>query len=642
MSDTVPVSPSTEPGPLPAAREPARRVHPVVYIDYRIRIIGYLVTGATVASTLLEARPGARAATALLWALLLAQTFLWPHLAFLLARGSRRPQTVEKATLAADGFLGGVWLVLIGLPLWPATVVVFTLLISATSVGGARMLGACMAALAAGGLAAAAGAGFTFIPDTGLVTAFICIAGILAYGASYAATLKRQARSLSAADQEKAALFDEVQQHGVALARSLERLQALHEVTKAISSSIELQVVLDAVVRHAVRVAGADAGAIVEVEAGATVFRSLAHQNLSPGFHEKLAGIRVDTQDRVIREAIDGKKPVQVPDLDAEDRFLLRDAAIADGFHGLLAVPIVQARITRGLMLLRRARGPFDPDSVELLVALGAQAAVAIENAGLYRQLQAQQRSLEIASRAKSDFMANMSHELRTPLNAILGYTELMLDGVYGDAPERMQPVLKRVDRSARHLLGMIDEVLDIAKIEAGTLRLHLAPCALSDLIREVVVAMEALAQEKGLRLRATLPAEGLPLLEADERQLSQVLFNLVGNAIKFTERGEVEVSVTLDCRRLVVTVRDTGRGVDSADQARIFEEFQQAAGAPGSPRDGAGLGLAIARRIVELHGGKLWVESAPGAGSTFSFSLPLAAADAAPPAAVTSVERTP
>ncbi len=435
MAGEVPVPTVTEAVPQPAAHGDPERAHPIVYIDYRIRIVGYLFAGAAVASTLLEQRPGAREATALLWTMLLAQTLLWPHVAFLIARKSANPHRVEKFSLAVDGFLGGVWLDLIGFALWPATVITFTLLISSASVGGPRMLAACLATLAGGALLAAATGGSSFIPETALVTSFLCMAGILAYGTTYAMTLKRQARRIIAANQEKAALFDDLHERSVALARSHERLRALHEVTTAVSSSIELQVVLDTVVRHAVRVAGADACAILEVETGATVFRSVASHNLSPHFLARLAGIQVDPQDRVIREAIDGEKPVQVPDLATENNFLLRDAAIAEGFHGFLAVPIVQERITRGLMLLRRASGRFEPDSVELLVAFAAQAAVAIENAGLYRQLQTQQHSLEVASRAKSDFLANMSHELRTPLNAILGYTELMIDHTYGKSP---------------------------------------------------------------------------------------------------------------------------------------------------------------------------------------------------------------
>ena len=181
MFRKVRISPVLEAGARATGGDASIRVHPIVYIDYRIRVVGYLVAGAAVASTLLEHRPAAREASALLWTFLLAQTLLWPHLAFLIARRSRRPQLVERFSLALDGFLGGVWLDLIGLALWPATVISFTLLISATSVGGLRMMAICLAALAAGGMLADAGAGFAFIPGTGLVTSFMCVLGILAY-----------------------------------------------------------------------------------------------------------------------------------------------------------------------------------------------------------------------------------------------------------------------------------------------------------------------------------------------------------------------------------------------------------------------------------------------------------------------------
>ncbi|MBK7470605.1 MAG: hypothetical protein IPI73_08235 [Betaproteobacteria bacterium] len=389
MSDTVPVSPSTEPGTLPAAREPARRVHPVVYIDYRIRIIGYLATGATVASTA-QNTAGARAATALLWTLLLAQTLLWPHLAFLLARGSRQPQTVEKATLAVDGFLGGVWLVLIGLPLWPATVVVFTLLISATSVGGARHAGR-VHGVCRRQLGRNCRRGFVHPGDGPRHPRSSASPASWPTGRR---TPRRSSASRGASarpTRKGGAVRPGLQQHGVALARSLERLQALHEVTKAISSSIELQVVLDAVVRHAVRVAGADAGAIVEVEAGATVFRSLAHQNLSPGFHEKLAGIRVDTRDRVIRKPSTARsrcrcRPTWTRRVPAARRrrrgWLSRHASRCPSCR----------RGSRGLMLLRPRAGRSIPTASSCWSRWGNHGR-SRSNAGLYRQLQAQRQA---------------------------------------------------------------------------------------------------------------------------------------------------------------------------------------------------------------------------------------------------------
>jgi signal transduction histidine kinase len=239
-------------------------------------------------------------------------------------------------------------------------------------------------------------------------------------------------------------------------------------------------------------------------------------------------------------------------------------------------------------------------------------------------RLQAEARLLaEQASQHKSQFLANMSHELRTPLNAILGYTELIADRIYGEVPERVQEVLERVDKSGRHLLALINDVLDLSKIEAGELALALDDYSMKEVVQNVVVAVEAMATEKKLDLAVTVPPD-LPRGRGDERRLTQVLLNLVGNAIKFTDAGHVGVRVAVDREACLVAVTDTGPGIAAADQERIFEEFQQADTSSTRRKGGTGLGLAIARRIVEMHGGRLWVESAPGQGSTFSFTVPI------------------
>jgi len=232
-------------------------------------------------------------------------------------------------------------------------------------------------------------------------------------------------------------------------------------------------------------------------------------------------------------------------------------------------------------------------------------------------------QAMEAANLAKSRFLANMSHELRTPLNAIIGYTELILDGTYGAIADRVRATLQRVERSGRHLLALINEVLDLSKIEAGQLKLDVARFSLADTVAAAVTSLESLAREKGIRLAESTPA-GLPQAIADERRITQVLVNLIGNAIKFTDVGEVEVRVTTDADRFTVAVRDTGPGIAPEFHTRIFEEFQQADTSTTRPKGGAGLGLAIARRIVDMHGGTLTlVESAIGRGSTFAFTLP-------------------
>jgi len=226
-------------------------------------------------------------------------------------------------------------------------------------------------------------------------------------------------------------------------------------------------------------------------------------------------------------------------------------------------------------------------------------------------------------SQHKSRFLANMSHELRTPLNAILGYTELILDNIYGDTPERMREALDRIDRNGKHLLGLINDVLDLSKIEAGQINLSFAHFALKDIVQAVHDALAPLAAQKQLRFAVEV-APDLPTGHGDQPRLTQVLLNLVGNAIKFTDSGEVLIKAVAADGSFSVAVCDTGPGISVADQVKLFQEFQQADNSVTRKKGGTGLGLAISKRIVEMHGGKIWVESLLGQGSTFSFTLPV------------------
>ena len=238
------------------------------------------------------------------------------------------------------------------------------------------------------------------------------------------------------------------------------------------------------------------------------------------------------------------------------------------------------------------------------------------------RELAEKGRQLELASQHKSQFLANMSHELRTPLNAILGYTELIMDHIYGEVPETIREVLERVQQGGHHLLDLINDVLDISKMEAGQLTLALHDYSLAEVVQTVFSAVESLALEKGLVLTVALPAD-LPPGKGDERRLAQVLLNLLGNAIKFSEVGEVQVQATAADGAFTVAVSDTGPGISDADQQKIFEAFQQADNSSTRKKPGTGLGLSIVKRIIEMHGGRVWVESRLGKGSTFWFTLP-------------------
>jgi signal transduction histidine kinase len=323
-------------------------------------------------------------------------------------------------------------------------------------------------------------------------------------------------------------------------------------------------------------------------------------------------------------EAAARRAPLQLPDLAQRSSYPMRDVTLAAGFHSALIVPLVgPERILGALTLMRRAAGEFPPETVQLMQTLASQSVLAIQNARLFREIADKSEQLALASQHKSQFLANMSHELRTPLNAILGYAELLVDGIYGVLPDRPKGVLERIQNNGKHLLALINDVLDLAKIEAGQLTLTLEDYSLPEVVQSVVTATEPLATSKGLKFAAVLQ-DNLPKAHGDARRVSQVLLNLVGNAIKFTDEGEIEIRAILDKGQFVLTVRDTGPGIPDADQDRIFGEFQQIDNTNTRRQGGTGLGLAISKRMVEMQGGTISVDSVLGQGSTFRVILPV------------------
>jgi len=292
-----------------------------------------------------------------------------------------------------------------------------------------------------------------------------------------------------------------------------------------------------------------------------------------------------------------------------------------------LAIPMIARGRTVGVLAADNqvSRAPIAAHTVDLLQTFAAQAAVAVENARLFQEIQEKGQQLELASKHKSQFLANMSHELRTPMNAVLGYTDLILDDIFGEVPEPIRETLERVKTNGQHLLALINDVLDLSKMEAGQLTLSLGDYAMGEVVLAVVAQLESLAATKALALKAIVPPD-LPAGRGDERRLTQVLLNLAGNAIKFTDHGQIVIEARATDGAFVVSVADSGPGISEADQPKIFEEFQQADSSSTRTKGGTGLGLSISRRIVELHGGRLWVESTLGEGSTFSFTVPLRA----------------
>ena len=408
------------------------------------------------------------------------------------------------------------------------------------------------------------------------------------------------------------------------LARSVSELEALGEVSRAISSTLDLRAVLDSILAHACQLADSGGGAIY-------VYDPVRRQfDLEAGYRmgkDLIAAVRehpIRLGDALIGQCAERREAMQIEDLTKAPPHPLFDLHVQAGVRALLAVPLVHQRELIGALVVRRKRvGAFADRTVTLLQSFAAQSAVAIQNARLFREIEQQSRELAAASRHKSEFLANMSHELRTPLNAVLGYAELIQDGIYGEVSTKMQGVLERIQQNGRHLLGLINDVLDLSKIEAGQLTLAPVDYSLRELVLDVVSSTEALAAEKKLVLEVDVPSD-LPRGRGDERRLTQVLLNLVSNAIKFTEAGSVTIRAKVEDGSFQVAVTDTGVGIAPEHRERIFEEFQQVDTSSTRRKGGTGLGLAIARRIVELHGGRIWVESTPGQGSTFAFTLPL------------------
>jgi signal transduction histidine kinase len=422
---------------------------------------------------------------------------------------------------------------------------------------------------------------------------------------------------------ENVRLFTELQARNAELAESLEQQTATSEILRVISSSpTDIQPVLDAVADNAARLCHAADAQIFRADGD--FLRLVASFGSIPMSH---TGRPINRGWVTGRSMVD-RRTVHVHDLAAESEAEYPEGRLRqrlEGHRTALATPLLREGQPLGTILIRRMEvRPFSDKQIKLLETFANQAVIAIENVRLFQELDAKSRQLEAASRHKSEFLANMSHELRTPLNAILGFSEVLAERMFGEVNEKQAEYLQDILSSGRHLLSLINDILDLSKVEAGRLEVELGRFHLPTALDNALTLVRERATRHGITLTQTVD-ERVGHIVADERKVKQILLNLLSNAVKFTpEGGRVGLAVTAAEDVITIAVSDTGIGIAPEDQAAIFEEFRQVGRDDARKQEGTGLGLTLARKFVELHGGQIGVQSLVGQGSTFTFTLPI------------------
>ena len=429
---------------------------------------------------------------------------------------------------------------------------------------------------------------------------------------------------------KNARLLEQLQARTAQLTRSVGELTALGDVGRALNSTLDLETVLKTIVLRANELAGTAGCNIWEYDETREQF----HLRVSHFADERDGALlrsagRVTTISRgqgVTTRVMERQEPVQIDDITTARDYEspIRRPLIEAGHRALLGVPLMSEDEVIGVLTVtRKTPGAFEPDTVRLLSTFATQSALAIQNARLFREIEDKSRQLEVASQHKSEFLANMSHELRTPLNAIIGFSEVLTDRMFGDLNEKQEEYLKDIYASGTHLLSLINDILDLSKIEAGRMELELTEFHFPTAIENALMLVRERAGRRSLTLQTNID-DRLGHMQADERKIRQVVLNLLSNAIKFTpEGGRIEVSAAPKNGFVEVSVSDTGIGIASEDQEKVFEEFRQV-GTAAKKVEGTGLGLTLCRKFVELHSGKIWVKSQLGAGATFTFTIPV------------------
>ena len=426
---------------------------------------------------------------------------------------------------------------------------------------------------------------------------------------------------------ENVRLLTELQSRTGELARSVEELQALAEVSRAVSSTLDLETVLSRIVARAIELSAAHGGVIYEYDETGQAFQVRGAHRLDEDLAEVLRATPIRPGEGVAGRAAALRAPVQVADVLDEQTYdvgRIQSLFRRHGYRALLGVPLLfEQRILGVLVIWRREAKAFAQEVVNLLQTFANQSALAVENARLFREIEHKSRQLEVASQHKSEFLANMSHELRTPLNAIIGFSEVLTDRMFGELNDKQDEYLKDIYASGTHLLSLINDILDLSKIEAGRMELELTDFHLPTALDNALTLVRERAGRRSITLRMSVD-ERLGEVRADERKIRQVVLNLLSNAIKFTpEGGRIELAAVPKDGLVEVSVSDTGVGIAPEDQEKVFEEFRQV-GTAEKKAEGTGLGLTLCRKFVELHGGRIWVTSQVGVGSTFTFTIPV------------------
>jgi signal transduction histidine kinase len=423
---------------------------------------------------------------------------------------------------------------------------------------------------------------------------------------------------------ENARLFTELQQRNQELTESLEQQTATSEVLKLISrTTFDLKTVLETLVENAVLLCGATQGVLFRLD------KDLYQLEVAYNTPPEYIAWRRDNPIRAGRESITGRavlerRAIQVDDVLSDMEYRGPTSHPRGSRRTILAVPLIRDEVPIGaIAIFRDVVQPFTEKQVQLVTTFADQAAIAIENVRLFNEIQTKSRELEIANRHKLDFLSSMSHELRTPLNAIIGFSEVLQERMFGEINEKQAEYLNDIHGSGMHLLSLINDILDLSKIDAGRMELELSRFDLVDALNTTLSLMRERASRNGIVVELDCdPALGV--WTADERKFRQIMLNLLSNAVKFTPaKGRISVRARRGDGCVVIAVTDTGIGIEPEDQELVFEEFRQVGRDYLKKSEGTGLGLALTKKFVELHKGRIGLQSKVGTGSTFTFTLP-------------------